>query len=640
MVLLFGATLGVMVLAGAGPVLAADKRPMGQAMDAIRKGDWATAYARAALDGVNAVTVVDWHYLRAGKGTPDQVFAFLRDHPDWPGLPYLRERSEATVAKAPTAALLAFFAAQPARTGTGALAHARALRATGQTKAADAEIIRAWTSLQLSRDERLTFQKDFASLVGPRAADRLDMTLWQDWSDSARALLPFVDDATRAVAETRLALMADAQGVNARLDALSEAQRAAPGVVHARFEWRMRKGLWPEASDLIEAQSRNAASLGRPEAWARYRLTLARDAMRTGDGARAYRLASQHFLSDGQAYADLEWLSGYVALRLLNTPDRAVTHFERFLAAVDTPISLGRAGYWLGRAHEAAGRKDAAAAAYAKGAAFQTSFYGLLAAERGGLPFDPTLAGTEPFPDWGEAPFLRSSVFDAAILLLAGGEVSLSERFFTHLAESLDRTQIGQMGAMLDDFDQPHIQVMLGKRAARYGMQVPGPYYALHPLAERDHPVPTELVLAISRRESEFDPVVVSPVGARGMMQLMPATGREMARKQGVSFSARRLLSDPDYNITLGSAYLQELAQRFDGNPVLMAAAYNAGPSRPDRWMRLYGDPRQGDVGDVIDWIERIPFNETRNYVMRVTESLPVYRARLGLDPLPQPFGR
>ena len=223
------------------------------------------------------------------------------------------------------------------------------------------------------------------------------------------------------------------------------------------------------------------------------------------------------------------------------------------------------------------------------------------------------------------------------MLLLAAGQDNLAERFFTHLTESLDRSQIGQLGDMLAEMGRPPIQVMVGKRAAQRGIEVPGPYYALHPLAEDPHPVPTELVLSIARRESEFNPEVVSGVGARGLMQVMPRTAQEVSGWINEPYSLSGLLSDPNYNARLGAAYLASLARQFDGNVVMMAAGYNAGPSRPVGWMQLYGDPRRGEI-DVVDFIESIPFQETQNYVMRVAESLPVYRARLGKDPHPVPF--
>jgi soluble lytic murein transglycosylase len=229
------------------------------------------------------------------------------------------------------------------------------------------------------------------------------------------------------------------------------------------------------------------------------------------------------------------------------------------------------------------------------------------------------------------------------MLLQASGEINLAERFWTHLAESLDRDQASQLGQAAIDIGQPHLAVMIGKRVARRGITLPAPYYPLHPLAEADLPMAPEMNLAIARRESEFDPVVRSGVGARGLMQIMPATAKEVAASLGRSadHSTDRLSSDPVYNAELGAAFLSQLAGRFNGNVVMMSAAYNAGPSRPIRWMERFGDPRKGsDDFDMIDWIEHIPFRETRNYVMRVAESLPIYRARLGGDALPIPFGQ
>jgi soluble lytic murein transglycosylase len=180
---------------------------------------------------------------------------------------------------------------------------------------------------------------------------------------------------------------------------------------------------------------------------------------------------------------------------------------------------------------------------------------------------------------------------------------------------------------------------MIGKRVARRGLVVPAAYYPLHPIADQTLPMAPEMTLAIARRESEFDPSVQSGAGARGLMQIMPATGREVAAGLGrkSEHSTERLTSDPVYAAELGAAYLATLSRQFNGNVVMMSAGYNAGPSRPDRWMRIFGDPREGDM-NIVDWIEHIPFRETRNYVMRVTESLPIYRARLGETPLPVPF--
>ncbi|WP_342716003.1 lytic transglycosylase domain-containing protein [Marivita hallyeonensis] len=606
-------------------------------MDLMREGNWAAAQIEARGDGQAALDVILWHYLRAGQGSEREVTDFVSRNPDWPGLAFLKEKSEAAMTSASAETIRTFYAGHVPETGAGALSLARAHLTADDREAAHDVITTAWLTLSLTAEEQASFVDTYGELLAPLHPERLDVMLWRGWISNAQAMLPLVDDGWDALSAARLGLRSDAAGVDALIDAVPAGLSADAGLAFERFAWRMRKGRTEDSIELLLARSSSKETLGKPEFWARQRADLTRRMMRAGDYDLAYRIASSHHLDSGSRFADLEWLSGYISLRFLNDAEQAAEHFEAFRGAVDTPISLGRAGYWLGRAHEALGDDAAAAEAYAFGAEYQTSFYGLLAAERGGIAPDARLSGEEQFPDWRDAAFTDSSVFEAAVLLLDANETALAERFLTHLAESLSRTEIGQMGQMLEDLGQPHIQVMLGKRAAQFGHEVHAPYYALHPVAEVGHAVPPELVLAIARRESEFDHRVVSPVGALGLMQVMPATAREVAGWLDVEYSETKLLTDPVYNAVLGGTYLERLADQFDGNAVMMAAAYNAGPSRPIRWMNERGDPRQGGM-EIIDWIEHIPFAETRNYVMRVTESLPVYRARLGRPPHPVPF--
>jgi soluble lytic murein transglycosylase len=623
------------------PIAAQDSgAALAKAMQSMREGNWAAARIAARGDGQSAVDVILWHALRTGRGDIREVQDFLARNPDWPGLSYLREKSEAVMSEARPELVRAFFADDLPQTGTGALSLARAHMAAGDEGTAQADIVLAWRTLSLTSDERRAFSEVWGEILRAHHTARMDMVLWNGWGRNASFMMPLVDDGWKALAEARLALRTSAPGVDTLIAKVPEELVEHPGLAYERFLWRVRKGRTGDAIELLLQHSVDRASLGEPWAWARERADLARDRMRDGAYAEAYQIAARHYLVDGSDFAELEWIAGYLALRFLDRADLAVQHFTNLRDGVWTPISVGRAGYWLGRAYEAQGKTEEAAEAYALGAKYQTSFYGLLAAERAGIAPEPTLAGTEAFPDWRTAAFTNSSVFEAGILLLAAGETNLGERFLTHLAESLDREGMGQLGAMLMDMKRPHIQVMLGKRAAQFGIELPGPYYALHPqVTATEYPVPKELVLSIARRESEFDPQVISGAGARGFMQLMPGTAQIVSRELGIDYDLDRLLTDPAYNATLGSTYLAGLASRFNGNAVMMAAGYNAGPGRPINWMARFGDPRKGEV-DIIDWIEFIPFDETRNYVMRVTESLPVYRARLGKPPHPVPFSK
>lgn len=600
---------------------------LGSAMSAVRAADWDRAATAARPAGAVGRDIVEWHRLRAGRGDFDSVMAFLDRRPDWPGLPLLRRRSEGLVPLGRRAdEVIAFFRDAPPQSGAGSIALATAFASKGMAGDAEAQIVLAWRTQDMSTgDEALLLQRH-APLLAPHHEARLDMLLWRGETVAAERLLPRVSDGWQKLARARIALREMQPGVDALIAAVPKALADDPGLAFERFQWRARKGRNEDAIAL--ALSVETARLGNPGRWADWRDGLARWAMREGRPRDAYRLAARHGLTEGSDYAELEWLAGYVALRFLDDPATALRHFQRFRIAVATPISMGRAGYWEGRAEEALGNAEGAAQAYGFGAEHQTSFYGLLAAERAGVPMDPALTGTTIYPDWRSAPVATSSVFEAAMLLHAAGEKGLAERFLSHLAESQDEVGVGQLVDATLSLDEPHIALMIAKRAAESGIVVSKGYYPVVDLGVRDPRVPMELALAIARRESEFDPVVMSGVGARGLMQVMPRTAEEVAGKLAIAFDQNRLLSDPVYNATIGKAYLAELIDTFGPNFVLVSAAYNAGPSRPIRWISERGDPRSAGL-DVVDWIEHIPFSETRNYVMRVMESLPVYRARL-----------
>ncbi len=621
------------------PASAERPRPLGWAMDTMRSGDFSGAERIAERDGQVARDVITWHRLRAKQGNFEQITDFLNRRPDWPGEPYLRRRSEPQVIKQNDADILAFFKDHPAQTPRGVLAHAKALTAAGESGAAQAAVVLAWRTMPMNEGSQAAFLAAHGDLLKPHHDARLDAMVWGRDYDEARQMYGVASKSAEQAARSRIAFYRRSDNAVSLYEDLPDALKSSGGVNHARFEWRARKGRQGDAMDLMLASSKSAEALGDPAAWGNRRRALARYEMRNGTAERAYAMASQHYLTEGSDYADLEWLSGYIALTFLKEPMRAHAHFLNHDSAVESPISQGRAGYWQGRALEAAGDNEGATAAYTMGANYQTSYYGLLAAERARIPFPDKLRGARPTTDWRSSALAKAPLFEAGLLLQASGEMNVAERFWTHLAEQLLEPDLELLGQAAIDVGQPHIAVMIGKRAARRGLEIAAPYYALHPLAEANLPMAPEMSLAIARRESEFDPIVQSGVGARGLMQLMPATAKEVAGKLGLSalHTTDRLTADPVYNARLGTQYLAELAGRLDGNVVMMSAGYNAGPSRLIRWMEERGDPRDGDIY-IVDWVEMIPFRETQNYIMRVTESLPVYRARLGKEALPIPF--
>ncbi|MEL6954897.1 MAG: lytic transglycosylase domain-containing protein [Pseudomonadota bacterium] len=615
-----------------GTLALASPEALSQALSAVaaRDFDLAEDLSRQIEDPA-ARDVIVWSRLRARSGEFADYEDFLARNDDWPGLPYLRRQGEYAIAPGTDAArVLAYFEATPPQTGTGVLRQAQALQETGAAGSAVELVVEAWTSMALTESEANALRELYGEALEPFHTMRLDHLLWIGAEEQARAMLPLVSQDWQRLAEARLVLQSRGNGVDAAIEAVPDELRDAPGLNHDRMVWRMRSGFWDTATDLVEEVSTSAEALGRPEAWADRRATLARDVMRDGDFDLGYEVAAHHFIDprvDYLGFADLEWLAGYAALRL-GRPEAAVEHFQLFREVVFSPISLGRAGYWLGRAHEADGNADAAAEAYALGATYQSSFYGQLAAERADLAPDPAFLGNEQFGPWRQADFINSSVLQAALTLYQGGEIDMAERFLTHLTESLEREQAGSLGELAFDLGSPHIALRIAKRAAQAGDEIMRAYYPVTDLAEADLPADAALILAIARRESEFDPVVRSGAGALGLMQVMPRTGRDTAARLEIPFSESRLISDPDYNALLGAGYLEYLEEEFGTNPVLIAAAYNAGPSRALAWIERFGDPRD-PATDIVDWIEAVPFEETRNYIMRVTESLAIYDAQL-----------
>lgn len=596
-------------------------------MAAVAQENWAAAdeAAGAGLPG----ELVTWHRLRAGDGTFAEARAFLADNADWPGLKLLRKRMEAAIdGDTPDAALLTFFTEEPPQTGHGALAYARALKSSGAGEEARGQVILAWISMSMSSAEETEFRNQWGAVIAPHHWDRMDMLLWGGQTKDATRMLPLVSADHRILAEARIGLRRKVNGVDGLIAKVPAALKDDPGLAYERFLWRASKGRNEDAAALALERSGSAATLGQPDRWASWRRVLARWLMREGRYDDAYRLAANHHLSGGSSQNDLEWLAGYLALRKLNDPAQALEHFRTFRLGVETPISLGRAGYWEGRAQAALGNDLAAQAAYEFGGEFQTSFYGQLAAEAAGMAMDPAMTGTERFPPFTDGPFWGGEVMEAARLWQAAGELYWTERFLVHLAETQTREGIGQLAGWAGSVSEPHLQVMLAKYAARQGWVLHGPYFPTPDIGRGNRTVPRALELSIARRESEFDHSVVSHAGAMGLMQLMPGTARDMATALDMPYDKGRLTTDMEYNTRLGSEYLAGLIERFDGNPVLISAGYNAGPGRSIQWSERFGNVRAADV-DIIDWIEHIPFRETRNYVMRVTESLAVYRARL-----------
>jgi soluble lytic murein transglycosylase len=615
------------------PALAYDAKEISALRDAqglAIQQDWAEASSRAQGAGAVGADVIEWQRLRAGEGLLGDYEAFLARRPDWPGLPYLKAAGEVAVARStdPDRVLQYFGGEAPAK-AAGILALTAALEAKGRhAEAVEAATI-GWTKLKFTADEQAHLLDTYGPDLRVAHELRLDRILWDGKrADEGARMLPLVSKDWATLGKARLALRADKDGVSALVNAVPKALKDDPGLAFERFLFRMRHDNYADAAALIVDRSASAQGLGDPMAWAAKRADLARILMRKGEPKSAYRVASSHHLTDLGDMGDLEFLSGFIALRKLNDPARALQHFER-LAGATTPISQARAQYWLGRALEASGDKTTARSAYGKAANYQTSYYGMLAAEKLGLTLDESLlSNAPPAGSWKGAGYAKSSVLEAAVRMAAAGNEQLSARFMLHLGESLSDAELGTLAGLALDLGQYRSAVLIAKAATERGLVFPGAYFPVPDMIPEELPVSRALALSIARRESEFDPEARSPAGALGLMQMLPATAAEVAKDQGIKFSKAKLASDPAYNATLGAAYLKELVDQFGPSVALVASGYNAGPGRPRGWVDAFGDPRLAST-DVVDWVEMIPFTETRTYVMRVVEGVVIYRAKL-----------
>ncbi len=628
----------------AGVVAIPENRPAGLSGLSVSDAAWRTALAFAAAG--------DWDRARATPGrerdgdlealfawirlrddtqptTFDAVERFLSAHPGWPGEADLVARAERLITdEIPLSRRLAWFNEHPPRTSEGQLARLAALAAAGDENALAPAVRETWRRIELGRRAERQFLAEFGHLLNETDhIERLDGLLWRGRAGAARQALEHVPEDWRRLADARLRLRFRQAGVDAAVQRVPAALQNDPGLHYERLRWRRRAGLRTGARELMFEAPPSEAFV---HLWWRERAWHIREALDDGNLEDAYLLAASHMQRSGGPFAEAEWLAGWIALRFLNRPRDALRHFGQLHANVSTPISSARAAYWAGRAAEALDDRPEAEAWYARGAAFQTTFYGQLSAARLGAT---RIALPEPAtPDDGaRAAFAADQRVRAAAALLRLRLDRPARRFLRHLAvesEDLDRSAlIAEMAARAGESGTA---VYTARRAAVGRMILPEIGYPLLSATPPGGPEPA-LVHAIIRQESSFETTAISRVGARGLMQLMPATARATARSIGIDYDLGSLIARPDYNVRLGSTYLKRMVERFDGHYIKAIAAYNAGPSRVERWVKAHGDPSDPRV-DVIDWIERIPFAETRNYVQRVLEALHVYRSRLADD--------
>jgi soluble lytic murein transglycosylase len=425
-------------------------------------------------------------------------------------------------------------------------------------------------------------------------------------------------------------------GVDTVVAKVPEALRGDPGLIYERLRYRRRHNDVEGARDILINLPHD---LRRPAEWWTELSYVIRRTLSAGDVSLAYRIAKDHRQDGGPSLAEAEFLAGWIALRSLNDSTEARQHFQALYDAVRFPVSLARAAYWSGRAAEAAQDSVAAQDWYRRGAKHMTTFYGQLSARR--LGEDPANFQTpEPTPTAEQiARFDRGELSRLTRMLAEIDERERVKLMFRHLAQNagtpVDYALIARLALAMDMPDQA---VRVARRAEREAAPLTALGYPVLKVKQPDDGLDPALVHSLIRQESGFDRQAISRAGARGLMQLMPDTARLVAKELKISYQPHTLTEDPAYNVTLGRAYLKSMIDDLGGVPGALAA-YNAGPGRAKRWTRDNGDPRDNE-DSLVDWIESIPFDETRNYVQRVLEGAFVYRLRLGAPTPPLPAAK
>lgn len=605
-------------------------------MPAVRAGRWPDAAAAVAdYPDPLALKLVTYFRLSApNAGRAAEIAAFLDANPTWPNRALLEKRRDEALAREPDQpTALAVCNGVPPRLAEARLRCAEAWTSSGDPDAAREAVRAAWRDGIADPLAESAFLQRYGAIVTPEDQwARFGQLAWSN-PDAAARQAARLDPARRRAATARLALKRQDLSAPTQLAVLSPAERAEPGLVLDYARWLRRANQDQAAASLWlasgEAAQRQAPEDRRPEFWAERNL-LARRLLAAGDPATAYALAALPGQTAPEAVADGAFLAGFIALRRLNDPVRALEQFQAVAAVARSAVSQARAQYWIGRASQAASRDQEEA--FAKAAAFPLTFYGQRAGLASGASAE-ALADTIRAlhdPAWTRAQALAfgdDELPRAALLLTAWGEPRRASAFLLRAEELANNPAGRSMAARLAlGLGLPDIAVGIARRFGRDAQALPeaGWPLPLDPPAEVLDPAVT---LGLIRQESSFDTGALSPSGARGLMQLMPATAQAVAKKIGEQTSLFALTADGAHNMRLGTAYLQAMLDQFGGSLPLAAAAYNAGPNRVTEWLATNGDPRTSAI-DMLDWIELIPFTETRNYVQRVLENTIVYRAK------------
>ena len=587
-----------------------------------------------------AIKLVELIYLRdhPNEAGYSRIMDFLNVAPNWPLTDALMKRAERSLYnnKEPAAVILQHFAKRTPATPEGNLALARAKLASGDKAAATALVRSVWNNPDIDAALEKSVGEEFKALLGPGDnRSRMLRLIFAQEGGAAVRMAQWLGGDERAAAKVARALLGGQSGADKAYGKLPAQWRGQMAIKYALARYYRRLEKWGSARAVLAGIPADPAAMGDVDAWWVERRIVVRHSVGPNHAdafKAAYQLASSHGYGSGEGAIEGEFLAGWMALRSLKDPAKALPHFQKLDTLASSRTEKARAKYWLGRAYAALKRDADAKSAYREAAQYSTIYYGQLAREQIGLGTVPEEIGNGEASAAAKAKIDKDEVVRAFKMVSeAGGKKDLY-MFLWAFAQRFDTAD--EMNAAANvawSEGGATMAVRLAKAAGARDIDIDNwsyPVRALPDWKQIGKPVEKALVFGLSRQESEFKPDAGSSVGAQGLMQIMPGTAQLIAKRYGLSYHSGMLTGDPSYNVKLGAAHLGDLIDEFGGSYVLTLVAYNAGPRRSREWVGEYGDLRNGEV-DPIDWVEAIPFQETRQYVQKVLQNIHVYRSRL-----------
>lgn len=567
-----------------------------------------------------------WRKLKSDRfqSSFSEYTHFLASHDHWPWVAVLKTKAEKAINdKTPDGEVLNWYEKRTPHTAAGALRYLKALSGAAQKEKFQKVVKKAWHTLDFSAGEQKVLLSKYGSSLSQKDHRiRMEYLLNEQKLDQAKRTLPLLSQQHRAWANARMAFIEDHPDPHSHLTGVTQTH----DLIFEQIRWHRKKDNLEGASLLKSVPAEHTEN----SAWWKERAFFSREALNQGNPKLAYELMSSHPYKEGAEFADAEFFCGFISLQYLKKHDQAATHFKRFAQKSTLPRSKSKASFWLARAYEASGNKEAAEAAYREAAKYPTTFYGMVAKRRFQKNVKLSYLNAPNFKPEQWKKFEEKEFVRMAYLLKRVNMGVEAEPFLYLLAKSSSKAT-GQEKLMalkvIQEVHSPY--VVFASKDMRYQEIDLFPW--LYPRRSIDSKVrqtgvDPHLLHAVMRQESGFNTRITSPAGAMGLMQLMPKTASVVAKKKGVRHQDSMLHSDPDHNMFLGAHYLKEMLDTFQGSELLAVAAYNAGPGPVQKWIERYGDPRTPQK-DALVFIEEIPYSETRAYVQSVLANRDVYVA-------------